>query len=102
MAVAANLLGERGGGQIVVSQGEVLGMVALPIAGLMSDKRAELVAAEAASVLEGFRSCGCTLNNPNMQLSLLALAVIPELRISDQGLVDVTNFSLIPLIDPPG
>jgi adenine deaminase len=47
----------------------------------------------------GFKSCGCQLNNPNMQLSLLALVVIPELRISDKGLVDVTKFKVVPLLE---
>jgi adenine deaminase len=99
MARAANELAAMGGGQIAVRQGEVIGKVALPIAGLMSNERAEGVAQQAASVLEGFRACGCTLNNPNMQLSLLALVVIPELRISDLGLVDVTRFEFIPVIE---
>lgn len=99
MALAANKLAELGGGQIVVKEGEVIGQVALPIAGLMSNQRAEVVAQQAASVLEGFRACGCTLNNPNMQLSLLALVVIPELRISDLGLVDVTRFEFIPVLE---
>ena len=49
-------------------------------------------------MLEAFRECGCTLKNANMQLSLLALVVIPELRISDLGLVDVNRFELIPLV----
>jgi adenine deaminase len=66
---------------------------------LMSSERAEIVARQAASVLEAFRACGCQLNNPNMQLSLLALVVIPELRISDLGLVDVTRFKLIPVLE---
>ncbi len=99
LALAANLLAEMGGGQVVVSQGKVIGQVALPIGGLMSNQRAEVVAKQAASILEGFKRCGCQLNNPNMQLSLLGLVVIPELRISDLGLVDVNQFSLIPLIE---
>ena len=99
MALAANQLAEMNGGQVVVKDGEVIGQVALPIAGLMSNKRADLVAEEAASVLEGFQTCGCTIANPNMQLSLLALVVIPALRISDLGLVDVESFSLIPIIE---
>jgi adenine deaminase len=57
------------------------------------------VAEKAASVLRGFMECGCELNNPNMQLSLLGLVVIPELRISDLGLVDVTKFEFIPLVE---
>lgn len=99
MALAVNELARMGGGQIVVRQGEVIGQVNLPIAGLMSNERAELVARKAASVLYGFRACGCNLNNPNMQLSLLALVVIPELRISDKGLVDVTSFGVIPVLE---
>ncbi|MCU0486509.1 MAG: amidohydrolase family protein, partial [Anaerolineales bacterium] len=70
MAVAANALSQMDGGQLVVMQGDVIGQVSLPIAGLMSNQRAENVAQQAATVLEGFRRCGCKLNNPNMQLSL--------------------------------
>jgi adenine deaminase len=99
MALAANELVLSGGGQVVVRDSEVIGLVELPIAGLMSSEKAEIVAEKAGQVLEGFKSCGCFLNNPNMQLSLLALVVIPELRISDQGLVDVTNFKMIPLVE---
>jgi adenine deaminase len=99
MALAANQLSEINGGQVVVKDGKVIGQVALPIAGLMSNKRADLVAEEAKTVLEGFKTCGCEIENPNMQLSLLALVVIPALRISDQGLVNVETFSLIPLIE---
>jgi len=99
MALAANLLGQVGGGQVVVKDGETIGQVQLPIGGLMSDERAEIVAQKAATVLEGFQGCGCTMNNPNMQLSLLALVVIPELRISDLGLVDVTKFEFVPVIE---
>jgi adenine deaminase len=99
MAIAVNALAEVGGGQVVVLRGEVIGLVELPIAGLMSNERAETVARKAAAVLEGFQRCGCKLNNPNMQLSLLALVVIPELRISDLGLVDVTQFKFIPVLE---
>jgi adenine deaminase len=101
MAEAANNLASCGGGQVVVKDGQVIGRVELQIAGLMSTERADIVAQKAAKVLEGFRTCGCTLNNPNMQLSLLALVVIPELRISDKGLVDVTNFGLVPVLQEP-
>ena len=99
MAIAVNELARMEGGQIVVSNGEVIGLVELPIAGLMSNESADIVAKKAATVLEGFRACGCELNNPNMQLSLLALVVIPELRISDKGLVDVTTFDFIPVLE---
>jgi adenine deaminase len=99
MAVAANELVRIGGGQVVVKNGRVIGAVDLPIAGLMSNEKVEVVARKAETVLAGFRSCGCKLNNPNMQLSLLALVVIPELRLSDKGLVDVTNFKFIPVLE---
>lgn len=97
MAFAANTLGAVGGGVIVVSGGEVLALVELPIAGLMSDERAEVVAAKADRLVAAMRACGCTLNNAYMQHSLLALVVIPELRISDLGLVDVTRFEKVEL-----
>lgn len=99
MALAGNRLGEIGGGQIVVREGEVIGLVELPIAGLMSDEPAEIVAEKAERLLRAFRECGCRLNSANMQLSLLALVVIPELRISDLGLVDVEQFRVVPLLE---
>jgi adenine deaminase len=99
MARAANELARLGGGQIVIREGKVIGQVDLPIAGLMSNECAEVVARKAGTVLDGFKACGCVLNNPNMQLSLLALVVIPELRISDLGLVDVNRFEFIPVLE---
>ncbi len=99
MAVAANSLARSGGGQVVVKDGKVIGQVELKIAGLMSNEKADVVAKKAETILKGFRTCGCTLNNPNMQLSLLALVVIPELRLSDLGLVDVTNFKFISVLE---
>ncbi len=92
MAQAANRLAEVGGGVAVVSRGRELALVELPIAGLMSDERAEIVAAKADRMVEAMIACGCRLNNAYMQHSLLALVVIPELRISDIGLIDVTAF----------
>ena len=102
MAVAGNELARVGGGQIVVRDGEVIALVELPIAGLMSDERAEVVAGKADKVLGAFRQCGCTLHNANMQLSLLALVVIPELRLSDKGLVNVSKFEFIPVVESEG
>jgi len=97
MALAANRLGEVGGGVTVWQDGRELALVRLPIAGLMSDSPAVEVAACADAMVAAMESCGCTLNNAYMQHSLLALVVIPELRISDLGLVDVTKFELTPL-----
>jgi adenine deaminase len=97
MALAANRLGEVGGGVVVFSRGKELALVEMPIAGLMSDERAEIVAAKAAKLTEAMHQVGCNLNNAYMQHSLLALVVIPELRISDTGIVDVTKFEKVDL-----
>ncbi|QDB99231.1 adenine deaminase [Mesorhizobium sp. 8] len=97
MALAANRLAEVGGGVVLYSKGRELALVEMPIAGLMSDERAEIVAAKAHRLVEAMRSVGCTLNNAYMQHSLLALVVIPELRISDIGLVDVRTFEKVEL-----
>ena len=97
MAQAANRLGEIGGGATIWQDGAEIGQVHLPIAGLMSDRPAAEVAAEAQTILSGMQRCGCTLHNAFMQHSLLALVVIPALRISDLGLVDVDQFALTDL-----
>lgn len=92
MALAANRLGAVGGGVTVYAKGKELALVELPIAGLMSDERAEIVAGKAQRMVDAMRACGAKINNAFMQHSLLALVVIPELRISDQGLIDVRTF----------
>jgi adenine deaminase len=98
MAKAANRLQQVGGGIVMISEGEELALVELPVAGLMSDERAEVVAVKAGRLVEAMRACGCQLNNAYMQHSLLALVVIPELRISDKGLIDVTKFEKTEII----
>ena len=98
MARAVNTLADVGGGVVVVRAGEVTALVELPVGGLMSAERAEVVAEKSARVMQAMRDCGCPLNNGYMQLSLLALVVIPELRISDLGLVDVGRFAHVPVI----
>ena len=99
MAKAANRLGEVGGGVTVWKDGQELALVELPIAGSMSDRPAAEVAACADQMVAAMAACGCTLNNAYMQHSLLALVVIPALRISDLGLVDVTTFALTDLFE---
>jgi adenine deaminase len=94
MAAAANSLAGFGGGFSLWKDGVELAQVPLPIAGLMSDRPAIEVARQATRLVEAMAECGCTLNNANMQHAFLALVVIPELRISDLGLVDVTEFKL--------
>ena len=99
MAAAANRLSEVGGGITVWKNGTELALVELPIAGLMSDQPAADVAKKADTMVQAMLDCGCSLNNAYMQHSLLALVVIPEIRISDRGLVDVTKFELTPLFE---
>jgi adenine deaminase len=95
MAHAANRLSEVGGGVVLFCEGKELALIEMPVAGLMSDERAEVVAAKADKLVAAMRQMGCDLNNAYMQHSLLALVVIPELRISDVGLVDVTRFEKV-------
>lgn len=99
MAAAANRLQQIGGGFVVISRGRELALVELPIAGLMSDERAEIVAKKSKRLVEAMAECGCTLNNAVMQHMFLALPVIPQLRLTDLGLVDVTKFELVSLFD---
>ena len=88
---------ELGGGIVVVSDGEVRAELPLPVAGLLSDRPlAEVVAASRACV-EAARGLGCTLPSPFQSLAFLALSVIPSLKITDYGLVDVDAFELVPL-----
>jgi adenine deaminase len=98
MALAANRLRGVGGGIVIFRDGQELALVELPIAGLMSDSPAAEVAAKTQAMMQAMRDCGCKLNNAYMQHSLLALVVIPELRISDLGLVDVRRFEFTDVI----
>lgn len=99
MARAANRLQEIGGGVSIWKDGAEIASVRLSVAGLMSDKPAAEVAAEADRMNAAITACGCRLNNAFMQHTLLALAVIPELRISDLGIVDAKRFEIVPLFD---
>jgi adenine deaminase len=98
MARAANRLAEVGGGVTLWREGEELALLELPIAGLISDEPARRVADKAGCMMAAMRACGCRLNNAYMQHSLLALVVIPELRISDLGLIDVRRFERTALL----
>ncbi len=95
MAVAIARLAEIGGGQVAVRDGHVLAEVRLPIGGLMSDRSAPDVAEEVSLLAEAASAgLGVTIDAPFMQLSFLGLSVLPELRITDKGLVDVMKFAL--------
>jgi len=95
MAYAANRLGEIEGGFVVVRDGAVLAEVALPLAGLMSLKTFEEVRQELVVLRAAARELGVTLEEPFLQLAFLALPVIPHLKITDHGLVDVDRFCVI-------
>lgn len=97
MAFAANKLIEVGGGMVVVRNKEVLGLVELPVAGLMSTKDAETVSSEVRKLAEGWRIIGKTMVSPFMTMALLSLSVLPELRITDQGIIDTLKFEKISL-----
>jgi adenine deaminase len=98
MALAGNTLAEAGGGMVAVENNRVLALLELPIAGLMSDKPVQEVAARVEKLSEAWRQLGCTMTRPFMTMSLLALPVLPELRITDKGLIDTVNFRRVDLI----
>jgi len=98
MALAANTLIKHGGGMAVVCEGKVLGCVPLPIAGLMNDKPAEEMAALVAEMEKAWAQIGCKMVSPFMTMALIPLACLPELRLTNRGLVDCTTFSFVPLI----
>ena len=98
MAAAANSLATIGGGISFWRDGQQAASVPLPIAGLMSDQPAASVATAQAQLNQAMAECGCRMNNAYMQHTLLALAVIPELRISDLGIVDTERFELVDIL----
>jgi adenine deaminase len=98
MIVAARALERCGGGQAVASGGVVRALLELPIAGLLSDGPAETVLRKQETLLAAAHSIGCPLEDPFMPLSFLPLTVIPTLKLSDRGLVDVDRFEVVPLV----
>lgn len=98
MALAANTLIECGGGMVVVADGEVLGLVELPIAGLMNDLGAEEMSAKVHQLEDTWEEIGCTMPSPFMTMALIPLACLPELRLTNRGLVDCTTFQFADLI----
>jgi adenine deaminase len=100
MAAAVRRLANRGGGIVVVDGAEVLAELPLPVAGLLSDAPLDEVVAASRAVIEAARSLGCELEAPFQHLAFLALSVIPSLKLTDRGLVDVDRFELVPLEVP--
>ena len=97
MLVAAREVARLEGGWVVVAEGKVLAALPLPIAGLLSDQELEKVAQLNLDLIEATKSLGGSAPNPFMSLSFLALPVIPSLKLTDLGLVDVDKFALIGL-----
>jgi len=97
MMTAARAVGELGGGLVAAVGEEVLGAVPLPIAGLMSDQPVETVRRQMDRLVKTAKDLGSPLHDPFMALGFLALEVIPALKLTDQGLVDVDTFDFVPL-----
>ncbi len=97
MLVAAMEARDMGGGLVAVQDGKILATAALPIAGLMSDKPLEDVVRSMNELDRACQSMGITHSNPFMILSFLSLPVIPELKLTDKGLVDVNRFDIVDL-----
>ncbi len=97
MRAAIAAVVEMGGGQVVVADGQVQAACPLPIAGLMSDRPLKEVRDRVAALTGAAHALGCTLPDPLMTMSFLALPVIPALKLTDKGLVDVNRFDLVPL-----
>jgi adenine deaminase len=97
MQLALKTIETANGGIAVVENGKVLAFVALPVAGLMSDKRVHEVATENQALKKAWQQVGCTI--PYMGFNLIPLSVIPEIRITDKGLVKVPEMILAQLFD---
>jgi adenine deaminase len=97
MLKAVRELAKMGGGYVAVADGKVAAKLALPIAGLMSDAPAEKVVEDLGKLIDKAHVWGSRLHNPFITLSFLALPVIPELKLTDKGLVDVGKFQLVKL-----
>ena len=99
MALAANTLVECGGGMCAVADGKVLALVPLPIAGIMSDQPVEEVADLISKLDAAWKEMGCVINSPYMTMALIPLACLPELRLTNRGLVDCRTFQFVDLFD---
>jgi adenine deaminase len=97
MAYAVRRLANIGGGIVVVDGARVLAELPLPVAGILSDAPLAEVVAASEAVVAAARELGCEVEAPFQSLAFLALSVIPALKITDRGLVDVERFELVPL-----
>ena len=99
MALAANTLIDCGGGLVAVADGEILGLVPLPVAGLMSEKPLEEMSRSIEKLEQAWKDVGCELPSPFMTMALIPLACLPETRLTNRGLVDCRTFNFIDLIE---
>ena len=97
MALAANTLIECGGGMCAVADGKVLALVPLPIAGLIIEQPVEEVAELVSKLADAWTEMGCVINSPYMTMALIPLACLPELRLTNRGLVDCRTFQFVDL-----
>ncbi len=99
MALAANTLIKSGGGLVACEDGKILGHVALPLAGLMNPfESAEVLSERIEELSKAWVTLGCNIESPFMTMALIPLACLPELRLTNRGLVDCTKFEFVPLL----
>ena len=99
MALAVNTLIKCGGGLVAVKDGKILGLVELPIAGLMSSLSVEETEKKVKRLEDAWKELGCELPSPFMTMSIVSLACLPEIRLTDRGLVDCRTFGFVDLIE---
>jgi adenine deaminase len=97
MVAAVERLAELGGGLVVVDAGTVTAELPLPVAGLISDRPLAEVIASSEATVAAVHALGSRVTSPFQSLAFLALSVIPSLKLTDRGLVDVDRFELVPL-----
>ena len=98
MALAAAALAECGGGEVAVADGRVLALVELPVCGLMSTERVEVVAEKVARARAAWEQMGCAMPSPFMTMGVMSLACVPELRLTNRGYVNCLTFEMEPLL----
>ena len=98
MALAAKTLAECGGGEVAVADGQVLALVELPVCGLMSTERVEVVAEKVAAARRAWEQMGCSMPSPFMTMGVMSLACVPELRLTNRGYVNCLTFEMEDLL----
>lgn len=98
MALAARTLAECGGGEVAVADGKVLALVELPVCGLMSTERVEVVAEKVGAARRAWEQMGCSMPSPFMTMGVMSLACVPELRLTNRGYVNCLTFEMEDLL----